>query len=88
MSSSISSPLTLVTNPDAPVSLVENTSLRSFTSLSFVWADGMNNYGSSIIDYTIWIASGVSSNATFTVYAQHILQKSYTVTNLVPGNMY
>lgn len=35
--SDISNPTILMTNPDAPVLLTENTSLRSFFDLAFAW---------------------------------------------------
>jgi hypothetical protein len=77
-----------MTNPDAPVNLIENTSLRSFTQIAFVWQEGANNYGSAIIDYTLSIADGIESDAVFSVLQANILTKSFTVTDLVSGQMY
>jgi len=49
--SPLSNPTTLMYNPDPPVSLTENTSLRSFFDVTFVWQNGAENRGSPIIDY-------------------------------------
>jgi hypothetical protein len=56
-----------MTNPDPPLGLTENTSLRSFTQVSFVWVDGLSNMGAPIIDYQISIADGIDANATFSI---------------------
>ncbi len=67
LNSESSSPTVLMTNPDPPLGLTENTSLRSFTQVSFVWVDGLSNMGAPIIDYQISIADGIDANATFSI---------------------
>ena len=48
---------TIITSPDAPISLSENTSERSATELGFTWTEGASNGGSAIYDYRINIAN-------------------------------
>lgn len=67
VNSPLSSPTVLMTNPDPPLSLTENTSLRSFTQVAFVWIDGLSNMGAPIIDYQISIADGIDADATFRI---------------------
>jgi hypothetical protein len=86
--SDISNPTTLMTNPDAPVSLAENTSLRSFFDIAFVWNDGPSNMGSVIIDYELSIADGIEADATFSVFESNIVGRAYTAAGLTSGNMY
>jgi hypothetical protein len=75
-------------NPDPPVDLTENTNLRSFFDVAFVWQDGANTNGSPIVDYDISVADGIEADASFTIFQANIPTKSYTVTGLTPGNMY
>lgn len=67
-----------MTNPDEPVNLVENTSLRSFYDIAFTWADGASNMGSVIIDYEISHALGIDANAVFSVFEANIVGRAYT----------
>ncbi len=46
----------ILTNPDAPVNLVEDYSQRTATSLGFTWAQGVKNGGSDVLDFTVSIA--------------------------------
>lgn len=41
--------------PDAPVSLTENLSERTYTSLGFVWVDGADPGGLPILDYKVTV---------------------------------
>lgn len=43
----------ILTRPDAPLNLIENVSARTATSVSLSWSTGVNNGGSSVIDFTI-----------------------------------
>jgi len=42
------------TNPDAPISLIEDLSGRSLNSIAFTWKEGASNGGSPVIDYRIY----------------------------------
>ena len=86
--SSLSNPTTLMTNPDPPVDLAENTSLRSFFDLALVWNDGASNMGSAIIDYELWIADGIAADAVFSLFTSNIVGRAFTATGLTSGQMY
>ena len=51
--SSAGSGATIIFTPDAPISLVENTSERSASTLGLTWSEGAANGGSVIYDYRI-----------------------------------
>ncbi len=79
--SPISNPTVLITNPDAPINLKENTLARSFTQISLVWEDGASSKGSPIIDYIVTYSIGLNSN-NFVVLQSGVLLKTYIATNL------
>jgi hypothetical protein len=41
----------IYTKPDKPVSLLENTSHRTATTLAITWSAGATNGGTAVIDY-------------------------------------
>lgn len=43
----------IVTKPDAPVDLTEETSLRTATSLGLTWNAGADDGGTPVLDYRI-----------------------------------
>lgn len=47
-----------MSQPDAPTTLTEIITLRSYNSVTFNWVNGQNTNGSPIIDYTISVAIG------------------------------
>ena len=53
IASSAGSGATIIFTPDAPISLSENTSDRSATTLGLTWTEGSSNGGSVILDYRI-----------------------------------
>jgi hypothetical protein len=57
-----------MTNPNEPVSFIENTNLRSFFDIAFTWVDGASNMGSVIIDYELSFALGIEADAIFSVF--------------------
>lgn len=73
-----------MTAPDAPVSLTEIITLRSYNSVTFSWANGQNSNGSPIIDYQISVAIGQGST-TYNVIQTGVLVQSYTAYNLTVG---
>ena len=85
--SPLSNPTVLMTNPDPPINLIENTALRSFTQIALVWDDGVSNKGSSIVNYVVSIAQGANSVA-FTVLENESLVKNYVATGLTVGVFY
>jgi len=75
----------IITSPDAPTSLAENTLLRSPTTLGIKWTAPSFTGGTSIIDYRINIAE-VDGN--FAVLATGVVSTLYTVTSLTSGVTY
>jgi hypothetical protein len=59
----------ITTNPDAPISLTEDTALRTKSSLSLTWIQADFNGGANIIDYRINIAQ---SGGTYSVLASNV----------------
>ena len=47
----------ILTNPDAPVDLLNNEQQTSGSQISLVWTEGTNNGGTAVIDYTIVAAN-------------------------------
>ena len=54
--STFGSGATVITSPDAPVNLAEDTSQRTSTTLGVTWNAGTSNGGSVVLDYRISIA--------------------------------
>jgi hypothetical protein len=54
--SSTGSGATIITVPDAPISLLEDTSQRTISDLGITWSDGASDGGSPIIDYRVSVA--------------------------------
>jgi type II secretory pathway component GspD/PulD (secretin) len=83
--SAVGSGAILITYPDAPISLVENYSSRSATSLGLTWSAGASNGGAAIFDYTVSFDQGTG---VYIVLASGVLNTNYTAINLVPGLVY
>jgi hypothetical protein len=47
--------------PDAPITLVNDSTTTSDTLIRFTWSDGVNNGGTSVIDYTVYYDQGSSN---------------------------
>jgi hypothetical protein len=47
---------TIITTPDAPYNLAENTALRDPTSIGLTWNEGAANGGNPVTEYRINIA--------------------------------
>jgi len=74
--SPLSSPTVLMTNPDEPINLIENTNLRSFTQIAMVWDDGLSGNGSPVYAYVVSVAIGLDSTS-FTVLDDNVITKNY-----------
>ena len=44
----------ILTKPDPPLALNENTAVRTATNIGLVWSEGTSNGGTPVIDYRIW----------------------------------
>jgi hypothetical protein len=40
--------------PDAPVSLLNNPTITSDTTIRFTWSAGASDGGSPVLDYNVW----------------------------------
>ena len=54
----------ILTNPDAPVNVIEVYSERTATTLGLMWSNGAANGGAAVLDYTVSSDSG-TSGATY-----------------------
>ena len=75
----------LMTNPDSPILVAENVSLRSATSISITWSEGPSNGGDSIIDYRVSMAQ---DDSNYQVIASNVVGTSYTASELTAGLTY
>ncbi len=76
---------TIITLPDAPISLTENTQVRDITTLGITWSNGVSDGGLAVLDYRL---SMTLSGGSYTVVASGIIAQSYTVTGLETGSIY
>jgi hypothetical protein len=76
----------MVSVPDAPENLIEDTSKRSKGTLGLQWTDGASNGGLEIIDY--WISHKENDQSPWTDISTGITSQKYTVFGLTPGKYY
>jgi hypothetical protein len=43
----------ILTSPDVPLNLQEITELKTATSISLIWSEGIENGGAAVLDYVI-----------------------------------
>ena len=75
---------TIITTPDAPISLSENTAQRTASTLGLTWTEGNANGGSAIIDYRINYAEQGETYSVLTSTSS----SSYQITGLTAGKTY
>lgn len=75
----------IITNPDAPHTLVEDISGRTQTALQFSWQNGASNGGSDIIDYRVYMAAGEDS---YILIKTGHTSTSFFIDTLTPGIVY
>jgi hypothetical protein len=84
--SAVGGSATIIQVPDAPLTLTENTSERTPTSLGLQWTAGNSNGGSAILDYRVQSrAVGGTYSDLVTVDANTL---SYVATSLTSGTTY
>ena len=71
--------------PDIPINFEEDISVRTATTDGLTWADGINNGGVPIIDYTV---NYRELGGLYQEFATGLITKSVTVTGLVLGTTY
>lgn len=87
--SPISNPTVLMTNPEAPINLIENTSLRTFNTLALVWTDGASANGDPISEYVVSVAIGIdATDNDYSVLEEGVITKNYLATGLLVGEYY
>lgn len=72
--------------PDAPISLSEDLQGKTSTTINLIWADGVSNGGTPVIDYRVNMREQGSGD--FTPVADSILTQAYTITGLTLGITY
>jgi hypothetical protein len=75
----------IITYPDPPISILEDTSTKTPTSIGMTWSEGPSNGGETVDDYRINIAEFGQS---YSVLATGITSASYTATGLTTGITY
>jgi len=75
----------IITNPDAPVDLVETVEARTPDSITFSWTNGAANGGSLITSYRVSYDNAVG---VFQELEDNIPTTSYTATGLSFGSIY
>ncbi len=75
----------ITTTPDAPISLAENTSLRTKSTLGITWSKADFIGGAEIIDYRVSIAQ---SGESYSVLATNVISTTYTAIDLTAGITY
>ena len=71
--------------PDAPVSLTEDVSLRSSTTLGFTWSDGAHDGGLAVESYRV---QQREVGGAFSIVAPALTSKTYTAQSLTLGTSY
>jgi len=71
--------------PNAPINIVKNSLLTTATSISITWTNGSNDGGSPVIDYRV---SFDFSTNNYVILASGVPTQSFTVSGLIPGNIY
>lgn len=72
--------------PDAPISLSEDVTLRTATQIGLAWSDGANNGGTQIHDYSI--SQREQGQTDFIQIASLVTEKTYTAIELTLGTTY
>jgi len=76
---------TILTYPDAPVSLTETISVRTSSSIALTWSEGAANGGATVEDYRVTYDQ---STGDYVVLVSALNQLSYTTLGLTSGNTY
>jgi hypothetical protein len=76
----------IITYPDAPVSLAEDFSQRTATSVRLTWLEGAENGGSTVISYQLTYDDRSVTN--FLVLEDTIVELYYDALDLISGETY
>ena len=75
----------ILTNPDPPINLAEDLSLKSGTIVGLTWEKAVNNGGTYVLDYRLSYDQGVGE---WLVLYSGITYTNIVVTDLTPGMEY
>lgn len=75
----------ILTNPDAPINIAEDTSLKSGTIIGLQWEEGPSNGGTAVLDYRLNYDQG---SGDYVILYTGIAFTSITVTDLTAGVQY
>jgi len=75
----------LITSPDAPNNIIEDSTLRTKSSLGLTWNQPTFNGGSKILDYTVSISQ---DNTNFAILASGVTDTKYFASGLTAGVTY
>ena len=75
----------ILTIPDSPINVANVPSSTTATQIGLVWADGLENGGSDIIDYRVQYDQGTSN---FINLESNILTRNYDAKSLQVGVTY
>lgn len=76
----------IITYPDAPITLAEDYSKRTATSVMLTWFEGPDNGGNTVIDYQIMYDNTTTTD--FLLFESNILQTNFDCMYLTSGETY
>jgi hypothetical protein len=75
----------IITNPDAPVNIVEDITERALNSVAFTWEQGASNGGSVVFDFNIYYDQGVGK---YILIKKFYANLHFVMDTLTPGVTY
>lgn len=73
--------------PDRPTNLSNLPKITNAYQVGLSWIKPENEGGTAILDYTLLYDNG-SNGSAFIVFAENIVETTFTATSLVPGVNY
>lgn len=73
--------------PDAPINLANVLGITLDDRIGFIWDEGENNGGNSVIDYQVWYDDGLA-NDVYIELATALTEREYIATDLYSGSFY
>lgn len=77
----------ILTNPDAPLNLLNEATITLATQIGIKWTIGVKDGGSPVIDYRVTYLDPLG-DGTFEILQSNILVKTFTATGLTAGKIY
>lgn len=75
----------ILTNPDPPIQVEDDTSVTSGSQIGLKWLEGAANGGAPVLDYKISYTTGIDPYVTLD---SGITTLIYTAINLIEGQLY